>query len=375
MAGIYIHIPFCKQKCSYCDFYFSTRYHSYEDELVTSLVKELQLRKNEFENSLVESIYFGGGTPSLLKQEQLAMIVDEIYSSYQVSSKAEITLEANPDDITENKLLMWRKNHINRLSIGIQSFDQEDLDWMKRAHDSEQSLNAVKEAQKLGFGNISIDLIYGLPNMSNERWLKQIEKAISLNVQHISAYCLTVEEKTELSHLVKKKTLIVANNEQQSEHFTTLQQTLKANDFVQYEISNFGKEGYFSQHNSSYWKQKPYLGIGPSAHSFNLKQRSWNIANSHQYISSLTANELPTNYEELSTQDNFNELLLTGLRTIWGVDLNQLEKLQSLNKEQQTYIKELLANGEAEIKNNCLTLTEIGFLLADKIASDLFLID
>lgn len=372
MAGIYIHIPFCKQKCSYCDFHFRTNYHSYYEDMVNAMLQELQLRKNEILTETIGTIYFGGGTPSLLKSVDLFKIIEAIKTTFPLVEAPEITLECNPDDITEQLLKEWFDLGINRLSIGLQSFDDKDLEWMNRAHSSEEALNCVKLAQKAGFDNISIDLIYGLPNMDLKKWEEHIELALNLNIQHLSAYCLTVEEKTALHHLVKTNKIVPASNELQSQHFELLQQKLKEAGFIQYEISNFGREDFFSKHNSSYWKGIPYLGIGPSAHSFDGTTRSWNIANNTVYIKELKKGMLPIEREILSKKDQFNELLLTGLRTIWGVSLTKLASLSSLDVTFEQKIVLYQEKAYLEILDNHLVLTEKGMHFADGIASDLF---
>lgn len=373
MAGIYIHIPFCKKKCTYCDFHFSTNFSAYRSQLIRSLVKEIQMRKNELLGEKIETIYFGGGTPSLLFEEELNQILEILFELHEISQDLEISLEANPDDITEEKVKFWKKAGINRLSIGIQSFDEEDLLWMNRAHNSHEALNSVILAQENGITNISIDLIYGLPEMDLKRWEKQVNKAIDLDVKHISAYCLTVEEKTQLHKLVKDKKLLPSDNETQAKHFELLQKRLKESNFIQYEISNFGKENFSSKHNSSYWKGEKYQGIGPSAHSFDQHSRSWNIANNSIYIKEIQAGVLPSKIEMLSQKDQFNELLLTGLRTIWGVSLVQLNEIFSLNETFHSKINELIKKEEALLKNDSLILTEKGMLFADAIAMDFFI--
>ncbi len=373
MAGIYIHIPFCKQKCTYCDFHFSTNFSTYRTNMLDCMLKELELRSVELKDEQIETIYFGGGTPSLLNSTEILAFIEKVKSLHQVSKTAEITLEANPDDISQSSILEWKNAGINRLSIGIQSFDNEDLTWMNRAHNSDESLKAVKICQEAGISNISIDLIYGLPNMDVNRWEKQLNLAISLNVSHISAYCLTVEEKTALHKLVETKKILPAENELQALHFELLQKKLKEADFIQYEISNFGKEGFFSKHNSSYWKGEKYQGIGPSAHSFDRKTRSWNIANNPVYIKKISENILPSEIEILSNKDFFNEMLLIGLRTIWGVSLDKLNEIEPPSAIFTSKINKLLSENKAEIKNQQLILNSNGMLFADSIAQDLFL--
>lgn len=381
MAGIYIHIPFCKQKCTYCDFHFSTTYQEYEQDMIASIVKEIELRKEYLTDQIVDTIYFGGGTPSLLSEEQIKLILHTVHQNFTCSEFPEITLEANPDDINLEKSLSWKLAGINRLSIGIQSFDMRDLKWMNRAHDSQQALDCLPIAQTAGIKNISLDLIYGLPDLSNERWMKQIETALSLNPTHISAYCLTIEKKTALHQLVKQKKLIPAENEQQSEQFEILIKTLKSNGFEHYEISNFALPGYISKHNSNYWRGISYLGVGPSAHSYNGKSRSWNIANNSAYIRFLKEEELKEiqkdsfnwNEEELLSAENiFNETMLIGLRTSWGVDLKALREVLEIDSKFNLKVQEYEAKGWMIQSNGHLILTESGRHWADAIAEDFF---
>ena len=373
MAGIYIHIPFCKQACFYCDFHFSTSLKR-KEEMLQAILSELQLRKNEFEDEQIETIYFGGGTPSLLTSEEIATIFKVIYRNYNVIESPEITLEANPDDLSESKIIALSNSPINRLSIGIQSFFEDDLQFMNRAHTAEESKNCLSVAMRY-FDNITIDLIYGVPNMSNKKWKENLKIAFDFGVPHISSYALTVEEKTALHNFIKKGTVPPINEQQALEHFNILVSETEKQGFEHYEISNFGKSAYFSKHNTSYWLGKKYLGIGPSAHSFNGKQRSWNIANNAKYIKSINNKTLPLEFEELSINNRFNEYIMTGLRTIWGVDLNKIEQdfgktyLNELNKNSQSFIEKGLLEITSE---NKLVTTNKGKFLADGIASDLF---
>lgn len=373
MAGIYIHIPFCKQKCSYCDFHFSTTYASYRERMLNCIARELELRQPEMTGQSVASIYFGGGTPSLLSGGEISRLIEQVRRHNSVESDCEITLEANPDDFDETSTHEWRSAGVNRLSIGIQSFDEQDLRWMNRAHQASDSKKAVLQAQKAGFNNISIDLIYGLPDMDEKRWKKQLQQALDLQIQHISAYCLTVEEKTALHRAVQQKKLQPADPEMQSTHFEMMTHTLEKGGFVQYEVSNFGRQDFFSRHNSSYWQGKPYLGIGPSAHSYDLQNRSWNISNNARYMDAIDSGNLALEIEKLTEKDQFNELLLTGLRTIWGVSLDELDALVALGPEFQIKTDDLLKNGLASLQNKRLVLSKKGLLLADGIASDLFM--
>jgi len=374
MSGIYIHIPFCKQACYYCDFHFSTSLQN-KSSLVTSILSEMDMRLNYLPNKTINSIYFGGGTPSLLSEKESFLILEKIYKLYHVSNNAEITFECNPDDLSDEKLKELKRLEVNRLSIGLQSFDDEELIWMNRAHTAKESESSVKRAQDRGFENITIDLIYGskFSNLSN--WKKTLDKAINLNVKHISSYNLTIEEKTKLGHDYKVKKEVAIDDEKSSELFLEMIDRLEKNSFIQYEISNFGKEGFFSIHNSNYWKSEHYLGLGPSAHSFDGKSRQWNVSNNNLYIKYLSEkSEVYFEKEILTEKERFNEYVLTSLRTIWGVDLNYLKSNFShdfitvfLNQ-----IAEEIKLERVKVKDTTYTLTEKGKLLADKIASDLF---
>jgi oxygen-independent coproporphyrinogen-3 oxidase len=324
MSGIYIHIPFCKQACHYCDFHFSTSLKK-KDDMVLALAKEITLRKSEFKDEVVETIYFGGGTPSILTIDDLRFLIDEVYRNYTVSENPEITVEANPDDLTQTRIIELSQNKINRLSIGIQSFFEDDLKFMNRAHNSEEAKKCLEIATQY-FDNISIDLIYGVPGMSNEKWLQNIETALSFNVPHISSYALTVEPKTALHTFIKKGIIPPPDDEVAQEHFHLLVDKLEENGFIHYELSNFGKTTYFSINNSSYWLGKKYIGIGPSAHSYNGISRSWNISNNTLYLKSISENILPSETETLTKTDRYNEYVMTGLRTIWGISLVRIER-------------------------------------------------
>lgn len=372
MAGIYIHIPFCKKACTYCDFHFSTTFEKYRDAMVQAICVELISRKNSLTNHVIETIYFGGGTPSLLTLEELRSILDTIHSHFEVHPNAEITLEANPDDIDASKAQAWVEAGVNRLSIGLQSFHEESLEWMNRAHTVEQSVACIAIAQKAGIQNISIDLIYGLPNMTQEVWKQEIQTALQLGVQHISAYCLTVEPNTVLSSWVKKEKIQPASNELQNEHFTILQNELLHAGFEHYEISNFALPNFISKHNSSYWKGAFYLGVGPSAHSYDGKYRSWNVANNQRYIQGIENKQPEFDFELLTKENQFNELLLTGLRAKWGVSLAQLNAILPLDKAFFQQLESLEKKGWLICKEEIVYLTKEGKSWADKIAQDLF---
>ncbi len=374
MSGIYIHIPFCKQACNYCDFHFSTSL-KLKSNLIESILVEIDLRHSYLENKNIETIYFGGGTPSLLSEKELFLILEKIYKNYNVSSNAEISLEANPDDLSVEKLKELKRLEINRLSIGLQSFNNEELIWMNRAHTANESEASVKRAQDKGFENISIDLIYGSKFSNLTNWKKTLDKAIALDVKHISSYNLTIEDKTKLGHDFKVKKEIAIDDEKSSELFLEMIDRLEKNNFIQYEISNFGKENYFSNHNSNYWKGIEYIGFGPSAHSFDGVSRQWNISNNSLYIKNVTdKNETYFEKEILSESDQFNEYILTSLRTIWGIDVLVLntkfnsEILNSFNEKIKTYI----SSDMIIFNNNKYVLTSNGKLFADKIASELF---
>jgi oxygen-independent coproporphyrinogen-3 oxidase len=374
MSGIYIHIPFCKQACHYCDFHFSTSLKN-KESLLQSILSEIDNRINYLPNKNIETIYFGGGTPSLLSEKEIFSILEKLYKLYTISREVEITFECNPDDLTDDKLKELKRLEINRLSIGLQSFNEEELIWMHRAHNAKQSESCVKRAQDRGFENITIDLIYGskFSNLSN--WKKTLDKVIDLKVPHISSYNLTIEEKTKLGHDFKIKKEVAIDDEKSSELFLEMIDRLEKNHFIHYEISNFGKEGFFSKHNSNYWKGIHYLGLGPSAHSFDGASRQWNVANNNIYIKHISEKSIDYFEKEILTEkERFNEYVLTSLRTIWGIDLNYLKTnfnsdiVNNFIVQIQEYIKQ----ETVVVKNTTYTLTEKGKLLADKIASDLF---
>jgi oxygen-independent coproporphyrinogen-3 oxidase len=373
MAGIYIHIPFCKQACHYCDFHFSTSLKN-KDALLLALKKEIALQKNYLAGEKIATVYLGGGTPSLLSAEELNSVFISLKAFFEIAEDAEITLEANPDDLTEEKLKALKETPVNRLSIGIQSFYDEDLRLMNRAHSAGEALNAVKMAQQYGFENLTIDLIYGIPTLTDHKWRNNLQTAFALGVKHISAYCLTVEPRTVLAQQVRSGEMKDVDEQQSSEHFSVMLQAMHAADFIQYEISNFCRDGAYSRHNSNYWKKEKYLGLGPSAHSFNGSSRQWNISNNALYIRSLENEELNFEIEELSADQRYNEYVMTSLRTIWGTDLGYIRGTFGDDvffyclKEADKYIR----GGELVCEENKLFLTDKGKLVADRIASDLF---
>ncbi len=373
MAGIYIHIPFCKQACHYCDFHFSTSMKK-KDEMVGALASEIRMRKTELPNE-VETIYFGGGTPSVLSSSEIKYLIDVVCLNYNVSNDAEITLEANPDDLTSPKLRELSNSPVNRISIGIQSFFDDDLQMMNRAHNSAEAKESLREARSL-FGNISIDLIYGIPGMTNEKWLNNIETALSYDIPHISSYALTVEPRTALSKMIKTGQSAAPDDDVAESHFHLLAETLQNSGFVHYELSNFAKPGYFSKNNSAYWLGKKYIGIGPSAHSYDGNTRSWNVANNALYLKSILAGELPSESETLSEKDRFNEYVMTGLRTVWGISVSKVEA--DFGSEMRNNLlfnsRKFIDQGLLELGGDVLKTTAKGKFLTDGIASDLFAI-
>jgi oxygen-independent coproporphyrinogen-3 oxidase len=374
VSGIYIHIPFCKQACHYCDFHFSTSLKK-KSELVAAICKELILRKAEIKEE-IQTIYFGGGTPSLLTLEELEQIIDVVTSNFYISEDPEITLEANPDDLTKDVILQLSQSSINRLSIGVQSFFEEDLKLMNRAHNASEAMYSIKEALRY-FDNISIDLIYGIPGMSKERWQENLKIALSLKVPHLSCYALTVEPRTALETFIKQGIVPPVEDDVAEEHYKLLLSTSEAAGYENYEFSNFSIEGYYSQNNTGYWQGKSYLGIGPSAHSYDGDTRSWNINNNTKYIKGIEAGSLPIEREVLSKKDKFNEYIMTGLRTKWGLSLKKIE--DNFGKVFHDYLleqaEEALSNKLLFLEDNVLKVSKKGKFLSDGIASSLFLVN
>jgi len=374
MAGIYLHIPFCRQACHYCDFHFSTS-HKNKGEFVASLLKEIELRRDYLQGEKIETIYFGGGTPSLLSTDEIARIIDRLQEHHDLSEVKEITLEANPDDLTATYLRKLRHTPVNRLSIGIQSFRDEDLKLMNRAHDSRQALRCVPEAADIGFENITIDLIYGIPGLTMSDWKRNLETAHQLPVNHLSSYCLTVEPKTALAFQVKKGTIPAVDDDAAADQFDYLIEYTEAAGMPWYEVSNFAKPGFESKHNSSYWTGARYLGLGPSAHSFNGKNRSWNVKSNAGYIQQINENRLPSEEETLTSEERFNEVVLTSLRTRKGLTLSDIRKYANENTlklilekcRQKSDLGLLIINDEN------IVLTRKGLLFADAIASEFFI--
>jgi oxygen-independent coproporphyrinogen-3 oxidase len=373
LASLYFHIPFCKQACHYCNFHFSTQLNN-KAELVKSMIAELELRKQELPQTPLSSIYFGGGTPSLLNNEELSALFNAIFKHFRIDQNAEVTLEANPDDVTLEKLQFYKQTPINRFSMGVQSFFDEDLIWMNRAHKAGDAERSIKLIQDTGFDKITVDLIYGGPTLTNEHWKVNLEKIVELNLNHLSAYCLTAEPKTALYHHIEVGKQPALDEEKAAQQFEYMLTFLEEHGFEQYEISNFARNNQYAVHNTNYWRNQPYLGIGPSAHSFNGHQRSWNVANNNQYINSLKQGKLAIEIEDLTPENQLNEYLMTGLRTMWGCQWNELEKrfgvevVNSLQSRIQPYLKkELMTNSPTHF-----VLTQKGRLLADGIAADLF---
>ena len=375
MAGIYIHIPYCKKKCIYCDFYFKINSDDMHD-MISCIKKELISRKNYLKSSSVKTIYFGGGTPSILTKYDTNTILKTIYDNYKVSEKLEITLEANPDDLNRKKIADFFNIGINRLSIGVQSFKDDDLIFLNRNHSREDAIRSIKIAQEIGYKNISVDLMYGLPNQSLKHWEDNLNLLFDLNIQHLSAYMLTLEKKTKLFEYVKKNKVKMIDDLTIINQYYRLLSIAKKNNFVQYEISNFAKNNTLSKHNTSYWQNKLFLGVGPSAHSFDYKSRRWNIASNKKYIEKLNNNNIYFEEEVLTISQKFNEYILTNLRTKWGININTIKsrfgdkyawhtKKMMQKWIEKKYIKE---------NNEIIILTDEGSVFADKIISDLFLV-
>jgi len=373
MAGLYLHIPFCKQKCHYCDFHFSVSLRN-KTALIQAIIKELELRKTEIIEP-IETIYFGGGTPSLLEEKELFEIFEILYKNYQIIDNPEITLESNPDDLTLAKLKSFKNFPINRLSIGIQSFHNSELKMMNRVHSAEEALNSILNSQDIGFQNITIDLIYGMPHSSEQKWQYNLDTFLKLKIPHLSSYALTVEKKTALAHLIQIGKIGPIDEQLASDQFHTLRNFMISNGFEHYELSNFAKPNFYSRHNTSYWQNKSYIGFGPSAHSYNGMVRSWNISNNNTYIKNLVAGKLPKDEEILTTKDRYNEYIMTGLRTKWGVNILKIEHefgieyanyfRKKLNKKIETNLLQYLNEDVVGVKSEA-------FFLIDGIISDLF---
>ena len=373
MAGIYIHIPFCKKACHYCDFHFSTSL-TYKNELIQQLLMEIELRKEYLKGDVVDTIYFGGGTPSLLSKGELIAILDKIHNTFRVHDTIECTLEANPDDLSSDALIALNDAGINRLSIGIQSFFDEDLQYMNRSHDAAQAARCIDAARDAGIENVSIDLIFGYPLLSDDKWKQNIDTALTYEVPHLSCYAMTVEPKTALASFIKSKKTLPINHEQSASQFEYLMKALQAKGYEHYEISNYALSGKRAVHNSNYWKGIPYLGIGPSAHSFDGVSRQWNVANNMTYIKSLGEGIVPFEQEVLTETQQLNERIMTSLRTMEGFDMAyhknkcSMEDAFAFDKTVQHFIQE----GLLVVENDVIKLTQQGKLFADYVAGELF---
>lgn len=375
MSGIYLHIPFCKQACHYCDFHFSTSMRS-KNAIVAAICREAVLRQDYLAKEPLGTIYFGGGTPSLLSQAELMTIFEALDRHFTILPEAEITLEANPDDLSRAKLQELKATPINRLSIGLQSFHDPHLQLMNRAHRASESHTCVQEAQQAGFTNISVDLIYGIPAPDHQLWLRDLEQLFTLQVQHVSCYALTIEPATVFGHRMRKGTFTPGEEEFVAQQFELLTAQMRQHGFIQYEISNFCQSGYASRHNSNYWRQVPFLGLGPSAHSFNGTSRQFNVANNARYLTALQQDQIPATVEDLTPQDQANEYVMTTLRTIWGCDLEAVKEQYGVDlaETHRAYLHDLVERGLLRLENQVLYLTDQGNLLADQITLDLFVL-
>ncbi|MDC1195304.1 radical SAM family heme chaperone HemW [Flavobacteriaceae bacterium] len=374
MSGIYIHIPFCKKACHYCNFHFSTNQNS-KSAFIKAVCNELVLRKSEYISEEIQSIYFGGGTPTVLEVSELDMILQVVYKHYKVSDTPEITLEANPDDLDLEKIKRLANTKINRLSIGIQSFHESDLSAMNRAHNADEAKKCLEIATAY-FDNITIDLMFGMPSMTVEQWRQNLQTAFAYGIKHLSCYALTVEPKTALEHFIRKGSHPPMDDELSAKHFEVLVEETSKQGLTHYETCSFGHSGFFSRHNMSYWLGKTYMGVGPSAHSFDGAKRSWNVSNNSKYIKALEADELPFESEVLSVENRFNEYIMTGLRTIWGISLEKIETDFGTKIKEQLLqdSKKFITSNTLEIEDDHIKITHAGKFLSDGIASDLFLV-
>ncbi len=373
MAGIYFHIPFCKQACHYCDFHFSTN-HSMLERMLSCMMAELRSRKFFLGNEPVESIYFGGGTPSLLRAGQIEALISISKEVFEVDPDSEITLEANPDDLTPDFIDSIHDTSINRFSVGLQSFHEEDLRWMNRAHNASDASGSIELLLKSGYKNLSIDLIYGYPLLTDRKWSDNLNRAIDLGVPHISAYSMTVEPRTALAHSIKQKRQPPMDEEQSARQFMELIRTTSKAGYQHYEISNLAKPGFTARHNSNYWKGVPYLGIGPSAHSYKNHERCWNVSNNMRYIDGIEKGKPMSEREVLTLTDQLNEYIMTSLRTMWGLDLNRVEECfgESFRAALEREASEAIRKDLILRRGAYLLLSEQGKLIADGLAADLF---
>lgn len=375
MAGIYIHIPFCKTRCSYCDFFTQTSLEM-KGDFVAAVCKELNLRKDYLQNERIKTVYFGGGTPSQLSLSDFNAIFSVIDKEYGLSDVEEITLEANPDDLKDTYIRDLSQLPFNRISIGIQSFNNNELAFLDRRHSAEDAIKAVKYCQDFGFDNISIDLMYGLPNQTMKRWSANLEQAIALNIQHISAYHLIYEEGTKMYRLLTKGNIRSVDEDISLEMFDYMNKYLKSNGFVHYEISNFSKDLFLSKHNTSYWTGDKYLGVGPSAHSYNGVSRNWNVASMRKYIDGVKSGNLLIDNENLSIETHYNDFVLTRMRTMWGLNLEDVSRIFGLKFTHYILdnVQKYLKTEDVELNDDNLKLTEKGLFISDAIMSDLMYI-
>jgi oxygen-independent coproporphyrinogen-3 oxidase len=376
MSGVYFHIPFCKQLCHYCAFHKSISLQA-TNEMLHCFKKELELRKDYLNEKTLSTIYFGGGTPSVYQPEQIEMLIQELSKYWNIAPDAEITLEANPDDLTKDYLTSLSKSSVNRLSVGIQSFHDEDLILMNRRHTGKEAFETIKRAQDFGFNNISVDQIYGVPGLTMEKWQKNLHMVYELDIQHISSYHLMYDPGTIFARKLEKGQLIEMGEEESFEQFKYLIDSARANGFTHYEISNFCKDGYISRHNSSYWKQKQYLGIGPSAHSYNLQEREWNLAHNYKYMKAVKEGGSFSEKEELNFYDNFNDLILTSLRTYWGLDLKIVQEQfgEDLYQHCVQKAKKYIESKHIRQENDSLILSDDGVFISNDIMSDFFFVE
>lgn len=376
MSGIYFHIPFCKQLCHYCAFHKSISLQA-KDDMLECLKQELKLRKGYLGNTSLNTIYFGGGTPSVYQPKEIESLIDEVAKYFTIDLDAEITLEANPDDLTEKYLCELSKTRVNRLSVGIQSFHDEDLILMNRRHTGKDAFNAIRRAKNYGFDNISVDQIYGVPGLSMQKWKENLKLVFELDIQHISSYHLMFDPNTIFTKKLEKGQLVEMDEEESFEQFKYLIDEARKHGFTHYEISNFSKEGFISKHNSSYWKQKKYLGIGPSAHSYNLEEREWNIAHNYKYIKAIKEGDSFSEKEELSEYDRFNDFVLTSLRTYWGMDLELVRKDfgEELYQHCAAKSKKYLLSDHIRQEDNCIILNDKGVFVSNDIMSDFFWVE
>ncbi len=376
MSGIYFHIPFCKQVCHYCAFHKSIKLET-KERMLSCLKKELKDRKAYLNKKDINTIYFGGGTPSVYSPEEIQMLIDEVALYFNIDANAEITLEANPDDLNREYLQALKKTSINRLSVGIQSFHDDDLKLMNRRHSGVEAYRAIKRAQEFGFNNISIDQIYGVPGLTIEKWRENLKKVFELNIQHISSYHLMYDSDTVFSHKLKKKLLEEVDEDVSLTQYQILISEAKKHGFVHYEISNFSQAGLESRHNSNYWKQEMYLGLGPSAHSYNINRREWNISNNLKYMNAIEKGDNYSEYEELSFNDKFNDYILTSLRTMWGLDLDIVKKIfgETYHKYCLKQANKFIQSNDVKLENNHIILTDKGVFISNDVISDFFFIE